>query len=180
MWYCISSIGEKVFDTFLQVMKNKPKNAARETELEEHAQFLLVNFNHPQRQIRKVSDKFLSLLIDKFPHMLWNRRYVFYHIQLLLDGYNFDQNFITQYTFSMFTNCHFHALFTSKCTVLLIFRVLWTMLDILQVLSYSLQLNPNQETPTLRIPSTPYSIQLVDTLEAREVVTLPCIPPTKL
>lgn len=45
------------------------------------------------------------------------------------------------------------------------------MLDILHVLSDSLQLDPNQETPTLRIPSTPYSIQLMDTLEAREVCT---------
>lgn len=43
------------------------------------------------------------------------------------------------------------------------------MLDILQVLSYSLQIDPNQETPTLRIPQTPYTIQLMDTLEAREV-----------
>lgn len=43
------------------------------------------------------------------------------------------------------------------------------MLDILQVLSYSLQLDPNQETPVLRIPSTSYSIQLVDTVDAREV-----------
>lgn len=43
------------------------------------------------------------------------------------------------------------------------------MLDILQVLSYSLNLDPNEETPTLRVPSTPYSLPLMDTLEAREV-----------
>lgn len=43
------------------------------------------------------------------------------------------------------------------------------MLDILQVLSYSLQIDPNQETPTWRIPQTPYSIEFMDTLEAREV-----------
>nr|XP_022907836.1 phosphatidylinositol 4-kinase alpha [Onthophagus taurus] len=122
MWNCVSSVGEKVFDRFLQVMKNKPRDEHREADLEEHAQFLLVNFNNPQKQIRRVADKFLSLLVDKFPHLLWNR------------------------------------------------RVLWTTLDILQVLSYSLQLDPNQETPTLRIPSTPYSIQLMDTLEAREAI----------
>lgn len=46
------------------------------------------------------------------------------------------------------------------------------MLDILQVLSYSLELDPNDETPLLRVPSTPYSIPLMDTLEAREVKTL--------
>ncbi|KAK9746290.1 PI4-kinase N-terminal region [Popillia japonica] len=120
MWNCVSSVGEKVFDKFLEVMKNKPKDAVREADLEEHAQFLLVNFNNPQKQIRRVADKFLSLLIDKFPHLLWNR------------------------------------------------RVLWATLDILQVLSYSLELDPNQETPSLRIPSTSYSIQLMDSLEARE------------
>ncbi|GJQ75443.1 hypothetical protein Trydic_g23610 [Trypoxylus dichotomus] len=120
MWNCVSSVGEKVFDKFLEVMKNKPRNAVREADLEEHAQFLLVNFNSPQKQIRRVADKFLSLLVDKFPHLLWNR------------------------------------------------RVIWTTLDIMQVLSYSLELDPNQETPSLRIPSTSYSIQLMDTLEARE------------
>jgi hypothetical protein len=43
------------------------------------------------------------------------------------------------------------------------------MLDILQVLSCSLNLDPNEETPILRVPSTPYSLPLMDTLEAREV-----------
>ncbi|XP_065168456.1 phosphatidylinositol 4-kinase alpha isoform X3 [Atheta coriaria] len=122
MWNCVSSVGEKVFDKFLQVMKNKPKDQARESDLEEHAQFLLVNFNNPQKQIRRVADKFLSLLIDKFPHLLWNK------------------------------------------------RVLWTTLDILQVLCYSLQLDPNQENPILDIPKTSWSIQLMDTLEARESI----------
>ncbi|XP_018572269.1 phosphatidylinositol 4-kinase alpha isoform X2 [Anoplophora glabripennis] len=120
MWNCVSSVSERVFEKFLEVMKNKPKDEAREADLEEHAQFLLVNFNHHHKQIRRVSDKFLVSLVDKFPHLLWSR------------------------------------------------RVLWTMLDILQVLSYSLQIDPNHETPTLRIPQTPYTIQLMDTLEARE------------
>ncbi|XP_025837646.1 phosphatidylinositol 4-kinase alpha [Agrilus planipennis] len=120
MWQCVASVGEKIFEKFLEVMSNKPKNEAREADLEEHVQFLLVNFNHNHKQIRRVADKFLASLVDKFPHLLWNR------------------------------------------------RVLWTMLDIIQVLSYSLQLDPNQETTTLRIPATPYSIQLMDTLEARE------------
>ncbi|CAH1104235.1 unnamed protein product [Psylliodes chrysocephalus] len=122
MWSCIQSVSERVFEKFLGVMKDRPKNESREEDLEEHAQFLLVNFNHQHKQIRRVSDKFLASLIDKFPHLLWSR------------------------------------------------RVLWTILDIMQVLSYSLEIDPNQETPTLRIPSTPYSIQLMDTLEARETI----------
>lgn len=43
------------------------------------------------------------------------------------------------------------------------------MLDILQVLTYSLHLDPNKETCSVRVPGTDYSIQLVDTLEARDV-----------
>lgn len=122
MWMCVASVGDRVFEKFLEVMKNKPKDEAREADLEQHAQFLLVNFNHTHKQIRKVSDKFLVSLVDRFGHLLWSK------------------------------------------------RVLWTMLDILQVLSHSLEIDPNQETPTLRIPQTPYSIQLMDTLEARESI----------
>lgn len=122
MWSCVSSVSERVFDEFLDVMKNKPRDEARELELEHHAQFLLVSFNHPHKQIRRVSDRFLSSLVDRFPHLLWSR------------------------------------------------RVLWTMLDILQVLSFSLQVDPNKENPTLQVPHTPYSIQLMDTLEARECI----------
>ncbi|KAF5285205.1 hypothetical protein FQR65_LT13320 [Abscondita terminalis] len=122
MWQCISSVAERVFEKFLDAMANKPKSATREADLEQHVQFLLVHFNHNHKQIRRMSDKFLVSLVDKFPHLLWNR------------------------------------------------RVLWTMLDILQVLSHSLQVNHNQDTPVLKIPSTPYSIQLMDTLEAREMI----------
>ncbi|KAH1001445.1 hypothetical protein HUJ04_005466 [Dendroctonus ponderosae] len=122
LWNCVAAVSDRVFEKFLEVMSNKPKNEAREADLEQHAQFLLVNFNHTHKQIRRVSDKFLVALVDKFPHLLWSR------------------------------------------------RVLWTMLDILQVLSYSLEVDPNQETPTLKIPQTPYSIQLMDTLEARESI----------
>ncbi|KZC07783.1 Phosphatidylinositol 4-kinase alpha [Dufourea novaeangliae] len=40
----------------------------------------------------------------------------------------------------------------------------------LLILSFSLQIDPNEETPILRIPGTPYSIELIDTLEAREII----------
>lgn len=102
-------------------MSKKPKNESRERELENHAQYLLVSFNHVHKQIRRVADKYLSGLVDRFPHLLWNR------------------------------------------------RVLHTMLDILQVLSFSLEFDPNEENPKLEIPSTPFTLQLMDTLDAREV-----------
>lgn len=44
------------------------------------------------------------------------------------------------------------------------------MLDILQVLSYSLEIDPNEETPTLEVPNTSYTIPLMDTIDAREVI----------
>lgn len=47
--------------------------------------------------------------------------------------------------------------------------MLTTMLDILQVLSGSLQQNPNEAYPDLRVPGAPYRLVLQDTREAREV-----------
>ncbi|XP_053617223.1 phosphatidylinositol 4-kinase alpha isoform X3 [Plodia interpunctella] len=122
MWQCVASVGDKVFQKFLDVMSEKVKDESRERELESHAQFLLVNFNHIHKQIRRVADKWLAGLVDRFPHLLWN------------------------------------------C------RVLWSMLDILQVLSFSLELDANQETPLLKVPGTDFTLQLQDTLEGRECI----------
>lgn len=120
MWNCVCAVAFEVFEKFVDVMKNKPRDEARERDLENHVQFLLVNFINTHKKIRKVADKFLCSMVTDFPHVLWN------------------------------------------C------RVLWSMLDISQTLSISLQLNPNRDTPVLSIPSMPYSLQLMDTLEARE------------
>ncbi|CAB0019336.1 unnamed protein product [Nesidiocoris tenuis] len=106
---------------FLESMSLKPKDEGRERELEDHAVFLLVNFNHIHKQIRRMADKYLSGLVDKFPHILWNS------------------------------------------------TVLCRMLDMLHILSSYLELDPNDPTPRLEVPNTPYSLQLMDTLEAREV-----------
>ncbi|XP_022832166.1 phosphatidylinositol 4-kinase alpha isoform X5 [Spodoptera litura] len=122
MWQCVASVGDKVFQKFIDVMSDKVKDECRERELEQHAQFLLVNFNHIHKQIRRVADKWLAGLVDRFPHLLWN------------------------------------------C------RVLWSMLDILQVLSFSLELDANQETPLLKVPGTDFTLQLQDTLEGRECI----------
>ena len=47
--------------------------------------------------------------------------------------------------------------------------MLQTLLDILQLLTNSLQLDPNDANPTLAVPHTPFSVTLTDTLEARQV-----------
>lgn len=107
-----------MFEKFRYVLLTQ--ETVRENVLESQAMLLLVYFNHVHKQIQLVADQYLSQLVDKFPHLLWNR------------------------------------------------RVLWCMLDILQLLAFSLTLNPNEETPTLRVNGTPYVLQLMDSLVARE------------
>lgn len=120
MWQCLLSVSERVFQIFLDVLATKPKDGRREAELERHAQYLLILFNHVQRQIRRVADRCLSSLVDRFPHLLWNQ------------------------------------------------HVIFSMLDILEVLSGSLHLDPHQGPSRLAVPNSPHSIVLMDTQEARE------------
>lgn len=120
MWECILAVSDKVFQTYLDIVSSKPRNKGRDDELEEHATFLLVKFNHPQKKIRRVADKHLSMLVDRFPHLLWSG------------------------------------------------KVLWTMLDILQILALSLKWDSNEETPELIVPQTSYKLALTDSAEIRE------------
>jgi len=145
MWQCICCVADSVFAKFKDVMQRKPKDEQREKELENHAQFLLVRFNHVHKQIRRVADKYLSALVDAFPHLLWNCKVLWSMLDIL------------QVLVLLCTLLYFILDFFLHTSVLL------------QILSYSLQLDPNEETPSLRIPSTPYSIELMNTLEAREV-----------
>lgn len=65
-----------MFDKFRNVLIENEK--IRENVLESQAMLLLVYFNHIHKQIQVVADQFLSQLVDKFPHLLWNRRGMWY------------------------------------------------------------------------------------------------------
>lgn len=46
--------------------------------------------------------------------------------------------------------------------------LLWSMLDILQLLAYSLSLDPNLPIPIVQVPMTSYTLQFMDNMPARE------------
>lgn len=81
--YSLLSVGDRVFALFLDVMAAKPKAERREIELEKHARYLLVLFNHVQRQIQRVADRYLSSMVDRFPHLLWNQHVLFSMLDIL-------------------------------------------------------------------------------------------------
>lgn len=65
IWRCMRFVFDNIFNKVLLLVSAKTLNEEKEKELEHHAQFLLVKFNHMQEKIRRVADKYLSLLVDK-------------------------------------------------------------------------------------------------------------------
>nr|CAD7567625.1 unnamed protein product [Timema californicum] len=173
------SVADHIFETLIEIMSKMPKNEARDMELEDHVQFLLVNFNHVHNKIRIISDKYLSQLIDKFPHLLWNRCVlwsmldILHLLSLTLEGDvneevaplvmpgRTDLNIEIMDTMAA-REVKFPHLLWNRC-------VLWSMLDILHLLSLTLEGDVNEEVAPLVMPGrTDLNIEIMDTMAARE------------
>ncbi|XP_059147060.1 phosphatidylinositol 4-kinase alpha-like [Physella acuta] len=72
MWQCVAAVAEKTFDKYMDELDAKPKTEEKEKQIEAHAQFLLVKFNHTYKRVRMTADKFISKFVSRFPHFLWS------------------------------------------------------------------------------------------------------------
>eukprot|EP00731_Ephydatia_muelleri_P032328 Em0023g835a len=61
----------------------QPVDEARNKELVSVAQLLVFKFNHLRGRIKKLADRYLSKMIDKFPHLLWNKDVIHTMLDLL-------------------------------------------------------------------------------------------------
>ncbi|KAK5965010.1 hypothetical protein GCK32_003992 [Trichostrongylus colubriformis] len=81
MWMCLLAGASIVFEAYLE---NYKKNRTEESsELEYHVQFLLIQFNHNLKEVRRCADACLSRLVDKFPYLLWSGKVLTTALRLL-------------------------------------------------------------------------------------------------
>ncbi|KFD55632.1 hypothetical protein M514_03380 [Trichuris suis] len=73
MWTCLLAITLQVVQAYVTAADQKRSETVLKSDLEKHAQFLLFKFNAIFPEIRKCADRCLSLLVDKFPHVLWDK-----------------------------------------------------------------------------------------------------------
>ncbi|XP_076804178.1 phosphatidylinositol 4-kinase alpha-like [Clavelina lepadiformis] len=72
IWKCIKVVADLVFQMFMDIIAAKDKTEETESLLADQAQFLLIKFNSVQNRIRQVADRYLSMLVNKFNHVLWS------------------------------------------------------------------------------------------------------------
>uniref|UniRef100_A0A5S6Q402 1-phosphatidylinositol 4-kinase n=1 Tax=Trichuris muris TaxID=70415 RepID=A0A5S6Q402_TRIMR len=93
MWTCMLAITLQVVQAYVAAADQKRSEAVLKEDLEKHAEFLLFKFNAIFPEIRKCADRCLSLLVDKFPHVLWDKgvlKTMLSILQLLFESCNDD------------------------------------------------------------------------------------------
>ncbi|EJD74219.1 phosphatidylinositol 4-kinase, variant [Loa loa] len=83
IWTCLLAAAKTIFSKYLKVASERNLDSAHESQLELHAQFLLIMFNHHLKEVRKCADTCLTNLIGNFPHLLWNGNVINVALQLL-------------------------------------------------------------------------------------------------
>lgn len=81
-WFCMQAIADKVIQVGLSIMSDR-HNTLRDAQLEDYAVLMLVKFNHRQKNIRRAADRYLSGLVDKFPHLLWSGKVLMKMLDIL-------------------------------------------------------------------------------------------------
>ncbi|VDK40748.1 unnamed protein product [Gongylonema pulchrum] len=83
IWTCLLTAATTIFIEYLKGAKNRSLDRTCEIQLELHAQYLLVMFNHHLKEVRKCADTCLTNLIGSFPHLLWNGNFINVALQVL-------------------------------------------------------------------------------------------------
>lgn len=85
IWQCLLVATPVIFERYIQAVKERcPSPDARTVDtLCFNAEYLLLQFNSNQREIRRCADTCLTRLADAFPFLLWNGRVIFSALSLI-------------------------------------------------------------------------------------------------
>ena len=98
IFHIIKAIAKKTFGIYCSVVQSQPKTLERDHDLENMVQFLLVKFNHINRQLRELADGLLTRLLSNdypFSYLLWSEktlRCLMDITELLASSLNMDTN----------------------------------------------------------------------------------------
>ena len=162
MYECVCAIVEKLFKEFLGIMAEQPKSAARELELENHAEILLVQFNNPNKAIQRLADKFLAQLVDRYGISFAFSRENVHTCQKTgsLTSFGPDEFSSPGWT------CSTSLLPTCRCR-----KTSFNFFVFNLIKMFGFQLNPNIESPVVHVGhGTGQTIMLKDTQSEREQI----------
>eukprot|EP01135_Chromosphaera_perkinsii_P004556 Nk52_evm26s288 gene=Nk52_evmTU26s288 len=68
----VACVVDKAFVAFLDKQVDTTGSFEKDENLARHVKYLLVNFNHQDKVVKRAADQYLSQIISKFPHILWS------------------------------------------------------------------------------------------------------------